>query len=153
MIGLMHPPCQHVGIRLLLSIAHPSRSSPGRHRASMSRCPFCASIRTTGGTCGNHRVLFQSLIPREMTLFAPRRGRHIACLVLPENFLREVYMNAKIVLWGGGKRQSWQKEALMIAATTGIGTAVGAIAGGKKGATIGAISGGVARFIMRMVSW
>lgn len=62
-------------------------------------------------------------------------------------------MNAKVVLWGGGKRRSWQKEALMIAATTGIGTAVGAIAGGKKGATIGAISGGVARFLMRMVSW
>jgi hypothetical protein len=62
-------------------------------------------------------------------------------------------MNAKVVLWGGGKRQSWQKEALMIGATTGIGIAVGAIAGGKKGATIGAISGGVARFIMRMVAW
>jgi hypothetical protein len=62
-------------------------------------------------------------------------------------------MNAKVVLWGGGKRQSWQREALMIAATTGIATAVGAAVGGKKGATFGAISGGVARFLMRMVSW
>ena len=52
-------------------------------------------------------------------------------------------MNAKIVLWGGGERQSWQQEALMIAATAGIATAVGAMAGGKKGATFGAISGGV----------
>jgi hypothetical protein len=69
------------------------------------------------------------------------------------NFFREVRMNAGIVLWGGGKRQSWEKEALMIAATAGIGTAVGAIAGGKKGATFGAISGGVTRFLMRLLSW
>jgi hypothetical protein len=62
-------------------------------------------------------------------------------------------MNAKVVLWGGGKRQSWQRETLMIAATTGIGTAVGAIVVGKKGAAFGAISGGVTRFLMRMVSW
>jgi len=62
-------------------------------------------------------------------------------------------MNAGVVLWGGGKRRSWEKEALMIAATAGIATAVGAIAGGKKGATVGAISGGVTRFLMRMLSW
>jgi hypothetical protein len=69
------------------------------------------------------------------------------------NFFREVHMNAGIVLYGGGKRQSWEKEALMIAATAGIGTAVGAIAGGKKGAAFGALSGGVTRFLMRMLSW
>jgi len=62
-------------------------------------------------------------------------------------------MNAKVVLWGGGERQSWQREALMIAATAGIATAVGAMTGGKKGATFGAISGGVTRFLMRMLSW
>jgi len=62
-------------------------------------------------------------------------------------------MDANVVLWGGGKRQSWEKEALMIAATAGIGTAVGAMVGGKKGAAFGAISGGVTRFLMRMLSW
>ena len=62
-------------------------------------------------------------------------------------------MNAGLVLWGGGKRRSWEKEALMIAATAGIGTAVGAIAAGKKGAAFGALSGGVTRFLMRMLSW
>jgi hypothetical protein len=66
---------------------------------------------------------------------------------------REVRMNAGLVLWGGGKRRSWEKEALMIAATAGIGTAVGAIAAGKKGAAFGALSGGVTRFLMRMLSW
>ncbi len=62
-------------------------------------------------------------------------------------------MNAAIVLFGGGKRQSWEKETLMIAATAGIATAIGAAVGGKKGATFGAISGGVTRFLMRMLTW
>jgi hypothetical protein len=66
---------------------------------------------------------------------------------------KEVQMEANIVLFGGGRRQSWDKEALMIAATAGIGTAVGAIVGGKKGAAFGAISAGVTRFLMRMLSW
>jgi hypothetical protein len=62
-------------------------------------------------------------------------------------------MDAKVVLWSRGKRQSWEKEALMIAATAGIGTAVGALVGGKKGMAFGAISGGVTRLLMRMLSW
>lgn len=70
-----------------------------------------------------------------------------------ENLGREVYMNAAIVLWGGGKRRSWEKEALMIAATAGIATAIGAAVGGKKGATFGAVSGGATRFLMRLLSW
>jgi hypothetical protein len=59
-------------------------------------------------------------------------------------------MKAQILLWGGGKRRSWKREALMVAGTAGIGTAVGGLAGGKKGATLGAISGGMARLVMRM---
>jgi len=70
-----------------------------------------------------------------------------------QNFFPEVYMNTAIVLWGGGKRRSWEKEALMIAATAGIATAIGAAIGGKKGATFGAVSGGATRFLMRLLSW
>ena len=70
-----------------------------------------------------------------------------------QNFFPEVYMNTAIVLWGGGKRQSWEKETLMIAATVGIATAIGAAIGGKKGATFGAVSGGATRFLMRLLSW
>ena len=62
-------------------------------------------------------------------------------------------MNAGIVLWGGGKRRSWEKETLLIAATAGIATAIGAAIGGKKGATFGAVSGGATRFLMRLLSW
>jgi len=69
------------------------------------------------------------------------------------NFFLEVHMNTAIVLWGGGKRRSWEREALLIAATAGIATAIGAAIGGKKGATFGAVSGGATRFLMRLLSW
>jgi hypothetical protein len=69
------------------------------------------------------------------------------------NFFLEVHMNAGIVLWGGGKRRSWEKETLLIAATAGIATAIGAAIGGKKGATFGAVTGGATRFLMRLMSW
>jgi len=77
----------------------------------------------------------------------------LACFASSENFFTEVNMNSAIVLWGGGKRQSWEKETLMIAATVGIATAIGAAIGGKKGATFGAVSGGATRFLMRLLSW
>ncbi|PYS55732.1 MAG: hypothetical protein DMG13_02680 [Acidobacteria bacterium] len=58
---------------------------------------------------------------------------------------------AKILVWGG-RRRSWKREALMIAGTAGIATAVGALAGGKRGAALGAISGGVTRIVMQLAS-
>lgn len=43
--------------------------------------------------------------------------------------------------------RSWQKELLIIGGSAGAGTAVGALAGGKKGAGIGAAAGGVGGLI------
>ena len=40
-------------------------------------------------------------------------------------------------------KRSWEKEALIIGGSAGTGTAIGAMAGGKKGAAIGAAAGGV----------
>ncbi len=62
-------------------------------------------------------------------------------------------MKVQLVLWGGGRRRSWKREALMVGATAGIATAIGALTAGKKGATFGAITGGVSRFLMRMTCW
>jgi hypothetical protein len=75
------------------------------------------------------------------------------CAYRMRNFFQEVYMNAGIMLWGGGKRRSWERETLLIAATAGIATAIGAAIGGKKGATFGAVSGGATRFLMRLLRW
>src|SRR5262245_21831563 len=77
-----------------------------------------------------------------------------SCVQRLKKFLKEVTtMNARIILVGGGRRRSWQREALLVAGAAGIGTAVGALTAGKKGATFGAISAGVSRYLMRVAQW
>ncbi|MCM3881131.1 MAG: hypothetical protein ND807_13565 [Vicinamibacterales bacterium] len=45
------------------------------------------------------------------------------------------------------KKRSWEKEALIIGGSAGAGSAIGAVAGGKKGAAIGATAGGIGGLI------
>jgi hypothetical protein len=45
------------------------------------------------------------------------------------------------------QKRSWEKEALIIGGSAGAGTAIGAIAGGKKGAAVGATAGGIGGLI------
>ena len=45
------------------------------------------------------------------------------------------------------QKRSWEKEALIIGGSAGAGTAIGAIAGGKKGAGVGAAAGGIGGLI------
>jgi hypothetical protein len=49
-------------------------------------------------------------------------------------------------------KQSWEKDALIIGASAGAGTAIGAIADGKKGAGVGAAAGGVGGLIYDLVT-
>jgi len=44
-------------------------------------------------------------------------------------------------------KRTWEQEALIIGGSAGAGTAIGAIAGGKKGAGVGATAGGVGGLI------
>jgi hypothetical protein len=44
-------------------------------------------------------------------------------------------------------KRSWEQEALIIGGSAGAGTAIGAVAGGKKGAAIGATAGGIGGLI------
>jgi hypothetical protein len=44
-------------------------------------------------------------------------------------------------------KRSWEKDALVIGGSAGAGTAIGALAGGKKGAGVGAAAGGVGGLI------
>jgi len=48
--------------------------------------------------------------------------------------------------------RSWEKEALIIGGSAGAGTAIGAMAGGKKGAGIGAAAGGVGGLIYDLLT-
>jgi hypothetical protein len=49
-------------------------------------------------------------------------------------------------------KRSWEKEALIIGGSAGVGTAIGAIAGGKKGAAVGAAAGGVGGLIYDLMT-
>jgi hypothetical protein len=50
------------------------------------------------------------------------------------------------------KGRSWEKEALIIGGSAGAGTAIGALAGGKKGAAVGAAAGGVGGLIYDLLT-
>jgi hypothetical protein len=50
------------------------------------------------------------------------------------------------------KKRSWEKEVLIIGGSAGAGTAIGAIAGGKKGAAVGAAAGGVGGLIYDLMT-
>jgi hypothetical protein len=50
------------------------------------------------------------------------------------------------------KKRSWEKEALIIGGSAGAGTAIGAMAGGKKGAAVGAAAGGVGGLIYDLMT-
>jgi hypothetical protein len=45
------------------------------------------------------------------------------------------------------RKRSWEKDALIIGGSAGAGTAIGAVAGGKKGAAVGATAGGIGGLI------
>jgi hypothetical protein len=49
-------------------------------------------------------------------------------------------------------KRSWEQEALIIGGSAGAGTAIGALAGGKKGAGVGAATGGVGGLIYDLVT-
>jgi hypothetical protein len=49
------------------------------------------------------------------------------------------------------KKQSWEKDALIVGGGAGGGALIGAAAGGAKGAGVGAVAGGVAGLIYDLV--
>ena len=49
-------------------------------------------------------------------------------------------------------KRSWEKDALIIGGSAGAGTAIGALAGGKKGAAVGAAAGGVGGLIFDLIA-
>jgi hypothetical protein len=49
-------------------------------------------------------------------------------------------------------KRSWEQEALIIGGSAGAGTAIGALAGGKKGAGVGAAAGGVGGLIFDLMT-
>jgi len=50
------------------------------------------------------------------------------------------------------RKRSWEREVLIIGGSAGAGTAIGALAGGKKGAAVGAAAGGVGGLIYDLMT-
>jgi hypothetical protein len=71
---------------------------------------------------------------------------------IKESATRDEIMSAPTVVEQRGEpahpqKRSWEKDALIIGGSAGAGTAIGAIAGGKKGAAVGATAGGIGGLI------
>lgn len=49
-------------------------------------------------------------------------------------------------------QRSWEKQLLIVGGSAGAGTAIGALAGGKKGAGVGAAAGGVGGLIYDLMT-
>jgi len=75
---------------------------------------------------------------------------------LKENASRQDVMRAPAIVQRRSEPQrstrSWEKEALIIGGSAGAGTAIGALAGGKKGAGVGAAAGGVGGLIYDLLT-
>jgi hypothetical protein len=81
-----------------------------------------------------------------------RDGNGLHPVELSERARREDVSRAPAVVETRAERphpqkRSWEKEALIIGGSAGAGTAIGAVAGGKKGAAVGAAAGGIGGLI------
>jgi hypothetical protein len=65
---------------------------------------------------------------------------------------RRVVYDDDVVEYREKKRRSWQKSALIIGSSAGVGAGIGAATGGKKGALIGAAVGGGAATVWDQVT-
>jgi hypothetical protein len=95
-----------------------------------AREPHPVYLRENGGL---HPVQMQPNVTREQVARSP---------VIVERREEPAHTN----------KRSWEKEALIIGGSAGVGTAIGAIAGGKKGAAIGAAAGGVGGLIYDLMT-
>jgi len=95
-----------------------------------AREPHTVYLRENGGL---HPVRMQENVTREEVARSP---------VIVERWAEPAHTN----------KRSWEKEALIIGGAAGAGTAIGAIAGGKKGAGIGAAAGGVGGLIYDLMT-
>jgi hypothetical protein len=78
-------------------------------------------------------------------------------VVMQENATREQVAKSPAIVERRAEpthtnKRAWEKEALIIGGAAGAGTAIGAIAGGKKGAGIGAAAGGVGGLIYDLMT-
>jgi hypothetical protein len=129
---------------------------------------FTDTIATSDGPLKGMRVPITLANGREGHLFIPQRqaGDDQAVYLqdedglhpvrLQDNASRNDVVRAPIVSTSAApaaaSKRSWEREVLIIGGSAGAGTAIGALAGGKKGAAVGAAAGGVGGLIYDLMT-
>lgn len=125
---------------------------------------YTDAVQTSDGAIRGTLVPVTLADGRKAQLFVPQRGRnepHSAYLRddqglhpvrIKEGATRDQVASAPTVVGSQPEpshahKRSWEKDALIIGGSAGAGTAIGAIAGGKKGAAVGAAAGGIGGLI------
>jgi hypothetical protein len=130
---------------------------------------YTGTVATSDGPLKGMLVPITLANGRQGHLFIPQRQSHDAQAVylqdeeglhpvrLGNNVSRDELTRAPGIVQtapapGSANKRSWEKEALIIGGSAGAGTAIGAIAGGKKGAGVGAAAGGVGGLIYDLMT-
>jgi hypothetical protein len=125
---------------------------------------YAGDVPTSDGTIRGTLVPVTLADGRKAQLFVPQQSRNEAHHVylhdeqglhpvrLSSNATRAQIASAPAVVdtqpeSTHKKKRSWEKDALIIGGSAGAGTAIGAVAGGKKGAAVGATAGGIGGLI------
>jgi hypothetical protein len=107
-------------------------------------------ITLSDGTQGHLFIPQKSASAPESIYVMDQQGLHP--VRLRDNVTRTEVTSAPVIVERRAdvpraKPRSWEKEVLIIGGSAGAGTAIGALAGGKKGAAVGAAAGGVGGLI------
>jgi hypothetical protein len=130
---------------------------------------YSGSIATPGGPMQGTIIPITLADGRAAQLVVPQRQAsdvHSVYLVdsdglhpvqLKENTSRQDVIGAPTIVQRRSEPQrattrSWEKEVLIVGGSAGAGTAIGALAGGKKGAGVGAAAGGVGGLIYDLLT-
>jgi hypothetical protein len=125
---------------------------------------YADSVETSDGAIHGTLVPVTLADGRKAQLFVPQDSRNQAHAVylrddqglhpvhIKDNATRDQVASAPSLVGrqpqpANKRKRSWEKDALIIGGSAGAGTAIGAVAGGKKGAAIGAVAGGIGGLI------
>ena len=109
---------------------------------------YSETITTTDGPLKGTLVPITLANGQQGHLFIPQRqANDLQTVYLRDELIRSPAIVQTRPETRRVNKRSWEKEALIIGGSAGAGTAIGAMAGGKKGAGVGAAAGGVGGLI------
>jgi hypothetical protein len=130
---------------------------------------YVGSVDTPGGSIKGTIIPITLANGRSAQLIVPQRqagdvrsvylsdSEGLHPVQLQDNVSRQAVIGAPAIVQRRAEprratTRSWEKEVLIIGGSAGAGTAIGALAGGKKGAVVGAAAGGVGGLIYDLLT-